>query len=173
MRAAIAQRIKRGPQLGAFLTWWRGQDLNLRPSGYESDIVRPHGFTGSSTVVWNQHSTRYFAVLTAPDLRQLADTIRPRLWDFCGMIPCLRVIFWKFILPMLRLGFPRMDGQGETLAQSMAPFLDLYSAGLVGPQPCERRAARASAIAQVVEILLQIYRVGISWHNEDVRIFQQ
>ena len=83
--------------------WWRGQDLNLRPSGYETDVVRPRGSTWSSTVVWNQRSTRYFAVLTAPDLRQLADTIRPRLWDFCGMTPCLREFIRNYISPILRL----------------------------------------------------------------------
>ncbi len=146
-----------------------GQDLNLRPSGYETNVVRPHGFRWSSTVVWNKLSFENFVALPAPDPPELADTIQPRLWDFCGMSPCLREISFAKD-PAVRI--LRMDGQGETLAQMSTPFLDLYSAGLVGAEPCERRAVRASALAQVVGVLLQIYRVGISWHSEDVRIFQ-
>ena len=41
--------------------------------------------------------------------------------------------FWEFHLADTpAVGIPRMHGQGETVAKSLAPFLDLYSPGLVG-----------------------------------------
>jgi hypothetical protein len=41
----------------------------------------------------------------------------------------------------LVVGFSRMNGQGETLARSLAPFVDVYSPGLVGLRPLAVRRA--------------------------------
>jgi hypothetical protein len=84
-----------------------------------------------------------------------ADMIRPRLWDFCGMTLAFGKFFRNFFVANARaVRFLRMEGQGETVARSLAPFLDLYSPGLVGSnlQPCERRAVRASALAQGIGV---------------------
>jgi hypothetical protein len=71
--------------------------------------------------------------LATPDLQKTADMIRLRLWDFCGMTKALGKIFRNFFVANARaVRFLGMEGQGETFASSLAPFLDLYSPGLVG-----------------------------------------
>src|SRR5665213_483944 len=60
------------------------------------------------------------------------------------MASAFGAIFGKLFADAPAVRFLRMEGQGETVAQSLAPFLDLYSPGLVGLQPLAVRTARRS-----------------------------
>jgi hypothetical protein len=61
--------------------------------------------------------------------------IRQRLWDFCGMTLGFGKLSKTFRCQCSGCVISRVEGHGETVVWSLAPFPSLYSPGLAGLQP--------------------------------------